>query len=275
MLARLGFAVATEFQPEILIVDEILSVGDADFQRKSSDRIKGFQALGTTIILVSHSLDVIQTMCTRAIWLDHGRLVAQGSAELVVRKYQGHDTEKESKRLAEATGVESTQRIGSRRIEIIRAWLTNENENEKIIFQTGESMVLHMDYLPQSPTVSPIFGMAIHRQDGVHICGPNTFFSGLTLPKLEGYGTVTYSIPCLPLLEGLYYITVAVVDKDDTEIFDYHDRAYPFRVINSGSRFKERYGLMTLWGTWGLNTKELKIDPINGRRKEHSEKDLL
>ena len=274
MLARLGFAVATAFQPEILIVDEILSVGDADFQRKSSDRIKGFQALGTTIILVSHSLDVIQTMCTRAIWLDHGRVAAEGSAELVVRKYQGHDKEKESKRLAEATRLESSQRLGNRRIEIVRVWLTDDQDRGKTIFKTGESLVLHMDYRPQSPTVSPIFGMAIHRQDGVHICGPNTFFSGLTFPELEHYGTVSYSIPCLPLLEGFYHITVAIVDKDDKEIYDYHDRAYPFRVVNSGGVFKERYGLMTLWGTWDLKAKELKTDLVHDRSKAYNKKDI-
>jgi lipopolysaccharide transport system ATP-binding protein len=92
--------------------------------------------------------------------------------------------------------------------------------------------------------------MGIHRQDGVHVTGPNTAFSGLTLPVLQGAGTVTYTIPYLPLLDGLYLISVAVVNQDDTQTFDYHDRAYPFRVLNQDERVCERYGLLTLRGEW-------------------------
>ena len=250
MLARLGFAVATEFQPEILIVDEILSVGDADFQRKSSDRIKGFQALGTTIILVSHNLDSVQEMCTRAVWLDHGRVQAFGSAEAVVKKYLGHSITMESDRLMETKGPSSTQRSGNRLIEIERVRFTDGRGRERTIFETGGSIEIALDYRTRGKVPAPIFGVGIHRQDGVHICGPNTGFSGFPLPVIEGAGTIRYRIVFLPLLEGLYHVSAAVVSKDYTETYDYHDRAYPFRVINERGRILERYGLVTLGGEW-------------------------
>ena len=87
MYARLGFSVATMKRPEILIVDEILGVGDAEFQTKSYERIQRFQGEGTTILLVSHSLERVKELCARAIWLDHGKIIAQGSAEQVVDQY--------------------------------------------------------------------------------------------------------------------------------------------------------------------------------------------
>ncbi len=88
MVARLGFSVATDVQPDILIIDEILSVGDEEFQQKSAARIKSFGQNGTTIFLVSHSLETVQTICTRAAWLSHGELKSVGDARKVVKSYQ-------------------------------------------------------------------------------------------------------------------------------------------------------------------------------------------
>jgi len=90
------------------------------------------------------------------------------------------------------------------------------------------------------------------------VCGPNTVFGNLQLPSVEGAGVVTYTIPYLPLLEGLYHISVAVVNETDTETFDFHDRLYAFRVSNYDDGVKERYGLMTLGGEWAhLSLAEL------------------
>ncbi len=102
--------------------------------------------------------------------------------------------------------------------------------------------------------------MAIHRQDGVHITGPNTDFAGLVLPAFENHGTITYTIPSLPLLEGLYHISVAAHNQSDTEIYDYHDRRYSFRIINDDRRVGERYGLMTLRGEWACEPREEAIE---------------
>ncbi len=250
MIARLGFAVATDVDPEILILDEVLSVGDAAFQRKSAERIQSFRATGATILLVSHSLETVRMMCGRAIWLDRGSILSDGSANSVVQKYFDRDASDESGRLARAAGPDADQCWGTRQIEIVQVHLLDAKGAGRTIFKTGESLVLQMDYRTRGAIPSPVFGMAIHRQDGTHISGPNTFFAGFELPTLEGEGRVTYTIPYLALLEGMYYITVAVHNREDTEMYDCHDRAYPFRVLNRDNGTKERYGLVTLRGEW-------------------------
>ena len=250
MVARLGFAIATDVDPDILLLDEVLSVGDVAFQQKSAERIQSFRAAGATILLVSHSMDTVQAMCDRAVWLDRGKVITDGNPEAVVQHYRGEDAKVESKRLSDATTLASNQRWGTRRIEIVNVRLLNEKGIEKTIFRTGDPFILQMDYQCHEAIASPVFGMAINRQDGVHITGPNTSFAGMVLPTLDEAGTITYRILYLPLLEGLYNISVAVHNSEDTEMFDYHDRAYHFRVVNYDGRIRERYGLMTLRGEW-------------------------
>ena len=257
MAARLGFAVATDVRPEILIVDEILGVGDAEFQKKSFERIQSFQAEGTTILLVSHSLERVQEMCSRVIWLDHGRLVLTGTAEEVVGKYLEKAATSEAERLNLAAGQavdQSESRWGSRRVEINAVRILGADDQPQSVFQTGQPFFLEIDYVAHQPTPSPIFGMALHHHDGTHITGPNTATYGLKLPVIEGSGTMRYSISNLPLLDGLYHISVAVVSQDDTETFDFHSQRYTFRVWNTGE-LVEQYGLVTLGGSWEIAEK--------------------
>jgi lipopolysaccharide transport system ATP-binding protein len=250
MVARLGFSVATDVQPEILIVDEILGVGDAEFQTKSFERIQSFQAAGSTILLVSHSLEKVREMCSRVIWLDRGQLVASGSAEAVVGQYLEQITHAEGDRLANARETEASCRWGNRKIEITAVRILDQNDTPQAVFETGSSLNLELDYMAQEPVEGPIFGIAIHHHDGVHITGPNTKQAGLKLKIPAGPGKISYMIPALSLLEGLYHISVAVVSRDDTVVFDYHDRAYPFRVVNKMADTVERYGMVTLNGEW-------------------------
>jgi ABC-type polysaccharide/polyol phosphate transport system ATPase subunit len=249
MFARLGFSVATVVRPDILIVDEILGVGDTEFQMKSFERIQSFQADGTTILLVSHSLEKVEEMCSLAIWLDHGKVIATGSAKTVVNQYLGRTVDIESERLAKETNLAPNQRWGSQKIKITHVRIVDRHGTEQTVFRTGEKLIVQIEYLAHERSHLPIFGIAIHRQDGMHVTGPNTSFSGYDIPVVEGHGYITYTIPYLPLLEGLYYFSVAVTNQNDTEMYDYHDRAYPFRVINYIG-VREKYGLMTLRGEW-------------------------
>lgn len=311
MFARLGFSVATASRPDILIVDEILGVGDAEFQTKSYERIQSFKAEGTTILLVSHSLDRVREICSRAMWLERGEIVSLGPASTVALQYLRRMMEKESQRLtterqaalistisavdpepqppppaspstippqeaesqpvhpmpAPEPQVETTpphaqaaapNRWGSRLIEItnVRIISAESDASEQGIFETGQPFILRMDYLVHKPVSKAIFGMAIHRQDGLHLTGPNTSHSGLELPELTGKGTIVFHTKALPLLEGLYHVSVAVVNEDDSETFDYHDRLYPFRVVNQGQEHAERYGLVSFNGKWQLERSD-------------------
>ena len=245
MYVRLGFSVAVHTDPEILLVDEVLAVGDAAFQRKCLERIDDLRRQGVTILFVSHSPEVVQSICSRAVWLDQGRLVTDGPADMVVARYLDHTWAAQDGRLQTADG--GGRRWGSGRVRITAVRLLDGEEKERHQFRTGEPLVVEIRYRASERVERPVFGLAIHRSDGVHITGPNTRFAGYEIPWVEGEGVVRYIVPALPLLEGLYYLSVAVHDWEEREMYDYHDRLYPLRVLSSGG---ERYGIITLQGRW-------------------------
>lgn len=253
MVARLGFAVATDERPEILIVDEILSVGDTEFQTRSFERIQNFQAQGTTILLVTHDIGRVETMCQRAIFLSHGQIVAGGSAAKVVDRYLGRIRQREEERLAEQVSEEQFWRWGNRKIEITQVEFLDEHGQPKNIFQTGEYFGLRIEYEAHEPIDSPVFGMAIFHNDGTHITGPNTQFAGLDLGRVEGRGWVLYEVERLPLLQGLYKVSVAVHNTSDSEMYDDHDQGYQIRVENSN---REIYGYISLSGKWTFHSMQ-------------------
>ncbi len=250
MFMRLAFAVNIHLEPEILLVDEVLAVGDYAFQRKCLDRIGQLKQQGVTICLVSHAHDTVREHCTRALWLDHGRLVADGTAESVIKQYLDQQLAADAARL-QAEGQASAARWGSRQAAITRVRLVDAAGQERTSFETLEPFSIEIEYEARAPIPPPVVGLAIHRQDGLHITGPNSGFAGLELPALDsGAGRVTYTVPSLPLLEGTYLVSVAVHNREDTAMYDYHDRQYPFRVLNRGRAVRERYGLLTLQGQW-------------------------
>jgi lipopolysaccharide transport system ATP-binding protein len=250
MFARLAFAVSIHLDPEVLLVDEVLAVGDQAFQLKCLDRISQLQAQGVTICLVSHSLDSVRAVCRRALWFDHGQVRVDGAADTVVRQYLTAALAQDGQRLAAAAGPHVSQRWGSRQVEITRAWLSDAQGSERQLFETGDCLVVNLEYRVHQPVPDPVFGLAVFRQDGLHLSGPNTAFEGLRFPGLSGVGRVSYTIPYLPYLEGLYLVSVAVHAADDSATYDYHDRAYEFRVVNHSGRARERYGLISPGGTW-------------------------
>jgi ABC-type polysaccharide/polyol phosphate transport system ATPase subunit len=269
MFARLAFAVSIHIDPEVLLVDEALAVGDHAFQRKCLDRIAEMTQSGVTICLVSHSAEIVRSMCTRAIWLDHGRVMADGDASWVVLQYLTYSTEQEATRLAKSAEAKRQASLANDHqgrkttagetsptsaalpvFHITRVRILNTEGREQILFETGESLTLELEYQADGLVPTPVFGMAVHRHDGVHVTGPNTAVAGLNLATVQGRGVVRYEVPALPLLDGLYHISVAIVNHDDSYIYDYHDRLYPFRVLNQSGQIKEHHGMVTLRGVW-------------------------
>ena len=113
-------------------------------------------------------------------------------------------------------------------------------------------MQVQIEYVAHEAIDSLEVGIAVHRQDGVHVTGPNTAFDNLDISMQPGIGGVTYTIPSIPLMEGLYQISVALVNRDGNKMLDYHDHYYSFRINNRGHDVHEKYGLMTLGGKWRL-----------------------
>ncbi len=259
MYVRLGFSVAIHTEPDLLLVDEVLAVGDANFQHKCMDAIQRYRQRGGTILLVSHDLGSIESICDRAIWYEHGRVQAFGHPTDVVMQYLNNVAEKEEAVRSAAGKSRSVdqlaegQRWGTGRVEIIDVKLCDAEGIERSIFLTGAPMQIRLYYRADKPIEDPIFGIALHHHNGTWVAGPNTDFGDLSIPRVEGEGEVVYHIPKLSLLAGGYSISVAAVNRSDTEMYDYHDRAYQFRVHTGNTR--ERYGVVTLGGQWTTDQK--------------------
>lgn len=259
MYMRLGFSVAVHVNPQILIVDEILAVGDQAFQEKCINHIYGMKRRGTTIILVSHNLDMMRKLCDRLIWIEKGKIRDQGVPEEMIQKYLVFLQTREHRSLFQANN--NFERMGTGDVEITAVHLLDENKKEQPVFVTGKPFTIEIHYLAHQPVPKPEFGLAIFREDGVQVNGPNTQFSGLDIEEIAGAGVVSYHVPELPLLPARYVISVAVHDSRYPITYDHHDKAYTFQVSNGKTR--EIFGMVLMPATWSWT-------PGNDKLENHS-----
>ncbi len=243
MYMRLGFAIAVHVQPDILLVDETLAVGDQAFQAKCLTRIHEIKRQGVTILLVSHSLDAVSDLSTRALWMDQGRVREDGRVNHVVESYLSEVIRKERVDAHAATG-----RWGSGEAEITRVEFVNGCGEPTSEFKTGQAFAARIHYRAEQRVPSPMFGVAIHREDGLHVNGPNTVFSDQHIEAIEGDGVVEYVVPALLLLDGNYFFTAAIYDQAGIHAYDHHHMRYTFSVVPGG--VKERYGAFYIPSRW-------------------------
>lgn len=244
MFMRLGFSVAIHVEPDVLIVDEILAVGDQAFQTKCLDKILELKARGTTILMVSHNLNQLQTICTNLVWIEQGDVIAAGPTDDVISKYVAFSYERHNKN----RGGELFERVGDREVEITAVHLLNEVGEETAVYKTNAPMTIEIEYHAHKPIPNPEFGIAIHRNDGVQVNGPNTRLAGMDLGVVEGKGVVQYKIETLPLLPASYQITTAVHDSRYPHCYDMHKNAYTFTIEQEN--VSELYGLVALSAHW-------------------------
>jgi lipopolysaccharide transport system ATP-binding protein len=252
MYMRLGFAIAVTVDPDILLIDEVLAVGDEAFQHRCVGKIQEFKARGKTIVLVTHDLGSVERLCDEAVWLDGGRVRAHGVTQEIVGRYLDQVAREEAQALTAehaaaeaAVAEESTQRWGSREVELTSVRLTDRAGQERYLYDSGEPCTLHLAYRAPRPVADPVFGIGIFRKDGVCCYGTNTAIDGLVIEKVEGDGEVTVAIDRLDLVEGEYLLDVAVHGRDGHP-YDYHSRLYAFAVR---SRVKDT-GVIRLGHAW-------------------------
>lgn len=251
MYVRLGFAIAVNVDPDVLLIDEVLAVGDESFQHKCYERLQDFKRRGKTFILVTHDLTAVEKFCTQAMLLREGKMVAVGASQKAIDFYRGQVSSKEEQTLSEETtklAEVTSNRWGTREVEIVGVSLIDAQGMERRRFNTGESLTLRMPFRAKGHIEDPVFGFAIHRSDGVHVAGTNTAMEGLRVPSIQGEGQAECILKTIPLNPGSYLLSVAVHDRDEKCAYDYHDRLYPFE-ITSPSR-KSSGGLVSLLNTW-------------------------
>ncbi len=258
MYTRLAFAVATAVDPEILITDEVLAVGDEAFQRKCMDRIFRFRQQGKTIVFVSHALETVRTLCDVAVWLDRGTAKAVGNASEVIDAYLTDVNRREQQEFeaagAAGAGSDMGKRFGTREVEITRVELLDGRGKPQAVFRTGEPLTVRMHYLAHQPIRRPVFGIGIHHEGGLWLSGPNTRFADFEIGQVAGTGYVDYTIAALPLLTGRYQLSTVVYDDAMLHPYDHQDRMHRLVVHSEG--LQERYGVIPLPGRWAVSGEE-------------------
>ena len=246
MYMRLGFAVAVHLDPDVLLMDEVLAIGDEAFARKCADRLAEFRRLGKTILLVTHDPAAVERWCDEAVWLDRGVMKAAGAPRKVIDLYRQAVAEQESDMLArsydepepappEAGPTAPTlDRWGTREIEIERVHLDDAYGHERYVYASGEPVTIRFRYRVHHAVDSRVFGFAILRNDGLWVYGTNTNLAKISLPDLRNAGEVEVTIDALDLTAGSYFVDVAVHAQDGTP-YDYHSRRYRFSVRDEGT----------------------------------------
>ena len=259
MYMRLGFAVAIHVNPDVLIIDEVLAVGDQAFVHKCLDKISEFRRRGKTILLVTHSLGLVEKLADEALWLDEGKIQSRGDPKKVVDAYLAQVTSFEEGALAAAedqavaefaepqqeSEVSDTDkklsskrekgRWGSREVEISEAALIGENGQPRHVFDTGEPVSIRLKIKSSGTIKDFVFGVGIFNTDGICCYGTNTHIEEFTPVSLSGDGEVRLALDRLDLVEGTYFLDVAAHQRDGYP-FDYHRALHTFRV---NSRIKD------------------------------------
>lgn len=255
MHMRLGFSVAIHVDPDVLLIDEILAVGDQAFQNKCLGKIAALKSQGVTILFVSHDLEAVRNLCDRAIWLEDGVIQEMGTVDRVIDCYLNNVTAFTEERLGRQRRIGGNEnRWGSGEVEITEVRFLDAEGRERRVFKTGEKMVVRLRYHAHTKVVQPVFGIAIYSSDGVHINGPNTKFSDYAVESVEGLGEIDYIVDMLPLLEGSYELSAVVYDHDCLHAYDHHHRMYSF-IVQRGE-VKERYGLIYMPCEWRLRPSD-------------------
>lgn len=249
MYVRLGFAIAVTVDPEILVVDEIIAVGDEEFQRKCFDYLFELRKRGTTIVIVSHALGVLSDLCDEAVWVDHGRLEAVGDVRDVVESYLRAVNAKEAGRTSEsATDHAEPGRVGSGEVRVTHVQYLDADGAELSFVTPGERVVIRLHYSASEPIPEAVFGLAFVHESGVNVSGPNSGYDEKAFQLDAGVGYVDYVVDSMPLQPGMFTLSTAVVGRG--HMFDYRDRAVELRV-RADSPVTEP-GLVRFDGRWSL-----------------------
>jgi ABC-type polysaccharide/polyol phosphate transport system ATPase subunit len=263
MYMRLGFAVAINVDPDVLLVDEVLAVGDEGFTHKCLDKFAEFKRRGKTILLVTHSLGLVERFCDDALWMDAGSMKALGDPKRVVGAYVTDVEESEEDELAagdakaqeSATAVTPDEpaaavlpdnpiesatgpadmfrategRWGSREIEIVDVSLTGKDGERAHVFHSGERLDVRLKLRAPVAIEDFVVGIGIFNAEGVCCYGTNTDIEELKAKRIFGDAEAVFSIESLDLVEGTYKLDVAI-HKIDGYPYDYHRLLHTFRV---------------------------------------------
>jgi ABC-type polysaccharide/polyol phosphate transport system ATPase subunit len=246
MYMRLAFSVAINVNADILLIDEILAVGDANFQKKCMDKIKELKHAGKTIVIVTHDTGSVERICDKAAWINNGNVELFDQPRVVIDTYLQYMGEKEGEKLYIESGnsVEEeppliqadiktpkveNKRWGNKQIEITDVKMLNTKFQEKHMFLYTDSVTIEIEYNVNKQTEDFVFGIGIFTKDRVQCYGTNTHIDRLKIGRLKEKGIVKFTIPNIELIEGSYCLDVAVHSEEGFP-YDYQMERYFFNV---------------------------------------------
>ncbi|MEG6567635.1 ABC transporter ATP-binding protein [Thermoanaerobacterium saccharolyticum] len=237
MYMRLAFSVAINIDPDILLIDEILAVGDEHFQRKCFNKLSEFKKRGVTIVIVSHDFGSIEKLCDKAVWIDKGIVKEEGTPRDVIRSYLDFSAEKDNRKdtnisVKVETNVAEDNIIGTGEVRITKVNLIDADGREKNIFRTGEEAILKISYKCNSDVGNDVvFGMAVYNNNGLNCFGTNTYLDNINIQNLKSEGEVMFRIKRLNLLDGEYFLDVSC-HRINSELYDYKKSVLTFNMYS-------------------------------------------
>ena len=237
MNARLGFAIAAHLDPDVLLIDEVLSVGDVGFQAKCIARMQALLKTGVPLVFVSHNLTAIVDLCTRAVLIDRGTVRYDGRPAEAVAEFRRYRPEPTA--AADGSAADTPLRITG--VELL-----HPGGESSPLFVTGRPITIRVQYRATTPIDHPQFAIDIHNADGVYCAGINTRMDDRDIGRVSGDGHIDLVIPKLWLLPGAYSISVGILDAGSVKTYDLHLRAYPFSVLSE----RRDYGIVYLEHDW-------------------------
>jgi ABC-type polysaccharide/polyol phosphate transport system ATPase subunit len=219
MFVRLGFAVAVHVDPDILLIDEVLAVGDEAFQRKCIRRVRDLQRQGRTIVFVTHAVQQVHQICDGAVLLDHGHIRARGEASVVIKEYR-------LLMLSQHVGFARKDLTGDAEIAAVEL-LDGEGRPTSVVPPSGQFQV-QVDIRANRPVDDPVVSMVINDSEGEFVWRTGT--GDMHLGSVEGKLRVTFDMKTLPLTEGRYTLTLGVHDRSERVVHDWQDQRYAFDI---------------------------------------------
>jgi ABC-type methionine transport system ATPase subunit len=219
--------VATEVDPDVLLVDEVLAVGDVAFQLKCLDRIRQFQRKGKTLMFVSHALQTVEEFCDEAFLIHKGDLVRKGDpAEVILEMIRHHS--------GEGGGIYA-QEFGTRELEFTQVRLLDQIGQTPDTFRCGEEMKVEITFRAHQTLQNPVFGYGIKTANGQYIYGTNTQIQKTDLGTVEAgqEGKVVLEFSPMLLREGNYFLSISSHSQDHATQYHRREDWYPFRVNNT------------------------------------------
>lgn len=239
MQVRLAFSIAIQAQSDILLVDEVLAVGDAAFQKKCMDVFSRLKKEGKTIVFVTHDMSNVEKFCDRVLVVENGKplgLVGPNQASNIYSQLNAESS------LREMEELKSQSRWGSGEVRIKHVTVMDAKGKTTPVLRTGDAATIRIELEDFKPGIPILVGLAVYASDGMHLAGPNSKQAKLTSRRF-----VDFTIDQLPLTEGNYELTVAIFGvKNETNPYDYIDRGFNFAVIG----LKRELGAIALFGDW-------------------------